>query len=95
MVCLDNFYTSTYDLKEIVVGSFDYVFFRDDFYKNAKERDLEKVIAYFKQFGCKVCFKKMESIKYIEYAMKLGVDLGHGHIFGQEYVVVPWKRKYS
>ena len=88
-ICLDDFYTADYELSELIMGSFDYVFFREDFYVNAKRRNIERVIAYFKHFGCKVGFKKIDSVDKLEYALDLGVDLGHGYLFGQEYVLVP------
>ncbi len=87
--CLDDFYTADYELKELVIGAFDYVFFSESFYTNAREKDLSKAIAYFKQFGCMVGFKKLDSISKVEYALKLGADLGHGYIFGHEYMNVP------
>ncbi len=87
--CLDNFHTPDYELKELIVGSFDYVFFSESFYTNAREKDLSKAIAYFKQFGCMVGFKNLYSVSKMEYAIRLGVDLGHGYMLGGEYVTVP------
>jgi len=88
MTALDDFTTIGYELKEVTLGTFDYVFLSDEFYMQARKSDLKKVVDLFKYFGSKVCFKKIDSKKKLDIALEVGSDLGHGYIFGYEDVKV-------
>ncbi|MFN3263498.1 MAG: diguanylate phosphodiesterase [Aquificaceae bacterium] len=81
---LDDYRTTGYELKEIRIGSFDYVFFNEDFYTNAKRSDIERIIASFKLFKTKVGFKNIDSEKKLKLAQSIDVDLATGYLFGSE-----------
>ncbi|ADC89450.1 diguanylate phosphodiesterase [Thermocrinis albus DSM 14484] len=83
-VALDDFTTVGYQLKELRLGSFDYVFVDDEFYTNAGSKEIQRVVAFLKGFGSKVCFKRIDSTKKLEIALQAGADLGHGYFFGSE-----------
>ncbi len=85
---LNNYKTVGYDLSNIRLGAFDYVFFSDDFYTNASKSDLEKIVASMKLFKTILCFKNIDSQKKLDLALDLGIDLGHGYFFGSEEHVV-------
>ncbi len=81
---LDGYSTIGYEIKEFRVGTFDYVFFSEDFYTNTKISHLEGLIANFKLFNVKLGFKNIDSLKKLNLALKLGIDVGHGYFFGSE-----------
>ncbi len=87
-LALDGYSTIGYELKEFRIGTFDYVFFREDFYINTKYSDLERLISNFKLFKAKVGFKNIDSVKKLNLAIKVGADLGHGYFFGSETLFV-------
>ena len=60
------------------------MFFSEDFYTNTKMSNLERLIADFKLFKVKLGFKKIDSLKKLNLALKLGIDVGHGYFFGSE-----------
>ncbi|MEJ7619486.1 MAG: diguanylate phosphodiesterase [Aquificaceae bacterium] len=81
---LDGYSTIGYEVKEFRVGTFDYVFFSEDFYTNTKISNLERLIANLKLFKVKLGFKNIDSLKKLNLALKLGIDVGHGYFFGSE-----------
>ncbi|MDW8294905.1 MAG: diguanylate phosphodiesterase [Aquificaceae bacterium] len=83
-----DYSTIGYELKEFRMGSFDYVFFRDDFYAYAKRNELKKLIDTMKFFKILVGFRNIDSGEKLNQAISLGVDLGHGYLFGSEMVPV-------
>lgn len=87
-VALDNFTTVGYETKEVRLGAFDYVFFKEDFYMNVKKSEIKKLIENIKFFGSLVCFKNIDSYKKLEVAQELGADLGHGYFFSFEEIPV-------
>ena len=87
-VALDNFTTIGYEIREIRLGNFDYVFFRDDFYMNVRKSELKRLIANIKFFNSLVCFKNIDSVKKLEFAKEVGADLGHGYFFSSEEIPV-------
>lgn len=87
-VALDDFTTIGYELKDTLLGAFDYVFFSDDFYTNASKANLLKAVNFIKFFGSKTCFKKIDTLKKLNLAKELNVDLGHGYLFGYDQLRV-------
>ncbi|MFN3813137.1 MAG: diguanylate phosphodiesterase [Aquificaceae bacterium] len=87
-VALDDFTTLGYELKDTLFGSFDYVFFSDDFYTNASKANLSKAVKFIKFFGSKTCFKRIDTSKKLKLAKELDIDLGHGYLFGYDQIGV-------
>ncbi|MEZ0361910.1 MAG: diguanylate phosphodiesterase [Hydrogenobacter sp.] len=85
-VALDDFTTIGYELKEIMFGAFDYVFFSDDFYIKANKDDLKRAVELVKYYGSKVCFKKIDTVQKLDLASRMGAQLGHGYLFGYEQI---------
>jgi hypothetical protein len=59
---LDDFYIAKYGMgeeaEEIKLGTFDFVFVKEEFYMNSSKSDVAKAVSYAKSFGAKVIFKK-------------------------------------
>ncbi|MGB9874058.1 MAG: diguanylate phosphodiesterase [Hydrogenobacter sp.] len=85
-IALDDFTTIGYELKDLMFGAFDYVFFSDDFYTNANRDDVKKAVELVKYYGSKVCFKKIDTTQKLQLANRLGAQLGHGFMFGYEQI---------
>ncbi|MEN3027973.1 MAG: hypothetical protein ABDH29_01845 [Aquificaceae bacterium] len=83
-----DYSTTGYELKEFRLGSFDYVFFRDDFYAYARRNELKKLIDTMKFLKILVGFRNIDSREKLSQALSLEVDLGHGYLFGSEMVPV-------
>lgn len=85
-VALDDFTTIGYELREVMFGAFDYVFFSDGFYTNASKKDVKRSVELVKYYGSKVCFKKIDTTSKLEIARSVGAQLGHGFLFGYEQI---------
>ncbi|SNZ16783.1 EAL domain-containing protein [Hydrogenobacter hydrogenophilus] len=85
-IALDDFTTIGYELKDLMFGAFDYVFFSDEFYTKAKKEDVKRAVELVKYYGSKVCFKKIDTTEKLELANRLGAQLGHGFMFGYEQI---------
>ncbi|SHK40054.1 EAL domain-containing protein [Thermocrinis minervae] len=87
-ICIDDFYVPTMDFSQMLLGSFEVVALKEDFYSKLNHKDLKRLVSYIKQFGSLVCFKKIDSLKKLQLAIDVGADLGHGYIFGYEEHIV-------
>jgi EAL domain-containing protein (putative c-di-GMP-specific phosphodiesterase class I) len=85
-IALDDFTTIGYELKDLMFGVFDYVFFSDDFYTKANKDDVKRAVELVKYYNSKVCFKKIDTTQKLELANRLGAQLGHGFMFGYEQI---------
>ncbi len=91
MVCLDDFFPIDHELREYLVRDYDYVFLREDLFFRLRDWDLDNFILEVKSTGSKVGLKRIETEDTLHHAIRHGVDLGHGFIFGaQEYLEIPW-----
>ncbi|MCX8164166.1 MAG: diguanylate phosphodiesterase [Aquificaceae bacterium] len=83
-----DYSTIGYELKEFKLGSFDYIFLRDDFYTNAKRSELKKLIDTMKFLKITVGFRNIDSTDKLKLALSMDADIGHGYLFGSEMVPV-------
>ncbi len=90
---LDDFYVARYGVgekaEEIKLGTFDFVFVKEEFYMNSSKSDVAKAVSYTKSFGAKVIFKKIDTYKKVQLAIDCGADYGHGYFFGYETYNIP------
>jgi EAL domain-containing protein (putative c-di-GMP-specific phosphodiesterase class I) len=90
---LDDFYIAKYGMgeeaEEIKLGTFDFVFVKEEFYMNSSKSDVAKAVSYAKSFGAKVIFKKIDTYKKVQLAIDCGADYGHGYFFGYETYNIP------